>query len=263
MPTGLGGEQLWVSATNDNTGTSSAYYDQSGQGNNGTNNGSTVVSETSKGGSYAFYFDGVNDFIRIYDVFNGSGGFADFLNSSDNWTFSVYAQTDGYLAGGGVRQTLAGVRLRGKTAGVIFGINLNYSTDYSLSSKLFKAGYSVSSVNWNNDPSVDSDWHHVCFVNDGGTVSLYIDGVASSGTRTKSSDTSGIVTGFTIGQSGGNSVGYYFKGKMDDIRVYARTITQAEITHLATSRGIEGPPSSGVYDPFTNKRFNAGNAKVR
>ena len=51
--------------TNDNTGTSTAYDDQSGQGNNGNNNGSTVVSDTAAGGTYSYDFiDGANDFIE-------------------------------------------------------------------------------------------------------------------------------------------------------------------------------------------------------
>ena len=52
MATGLGGEQLWLSPTVANN--VNPYDDQSGQGNNGTNNGSTVVSDTSEGGTYAF-----------------------------------------------------------------------------------------------------------------------------------------------------------------------------------------------------------------
>ena len=51
MPTGLGDEQLWLSATNDNTGTSTAFNDQSGNGNNGTAIGTTVVADTSEGGT--------------------------------------------------------------------------------------------------------------------------------------------------------------------------------------------------------------------
>ena len=61
MATGLGGEQLWLSPTVANN--VNPYDDQSGQGNNGTNNGSTVVSDTASGGSYAFDFDGVNDYV--------------------------------------------------------------------------------------------------------------------------------------------------------------------------------------------------------
>ncbi|MDB4449121.1 hypothetical protein N9130_01175 [bacterium] len=53
MPTGLGDEQLWLSATNDNTGTSTAFQDQSGNGNNGTASGTLVVADTSEGGSFA------------------------------------------------------------------------------------------------------------------------------------------------------------------------------------------------------------------
>ena len=57
MPTGLGDEQLWLSATNDNTGTSTAFNDlsASSRANNGTSGSGTLVvaDDTSEGGSYA------------------------------------------------------------------------------------------------------------------------------------------------------------------------------------------------------------------
>jgi len=63
MPTGLGDEQLWISATNDNTGTSTAFNDQSGNGNNGTASGTLVVADSSEGGSYTFELDGIDYYI--------------------------------------------------------------------------------------------------------------------------------------------------------------------------------------------------------
>ncbi|MCP4785523.1 MAG: LamG domain-containing protein, partial [Fuerstiella sp.] len=49
----------------------------------------------------------------------------------------------------------------------------------------------------------------------------------------------------------------FFDGVMDDIRVYDRVLTQAEITHLATSRGIEGSPSTPTaqYNAFATHAF--------
>ena len=55
----------------------------------------------------------------------------------------------------------------------------------------------------------------------------------------------------------GNHGLFNFKGKQDDIRIYDRAITQAEITHLATSRGIEGSPSTPTaqYNAFLTHAF--------
>jgi len=261
-PVGLGGEKMWLCPSiNDSP------YDISGSGNNGTYlSGVGTVADANMGGTLAYELDGTNDNIRIYDGgLNGGGGFADFLNSTDNWSFSVYAKTSGNLSNGGAKQTLLGGRQRQKMAGVSFGINSSYGSDYDLSWKPLESSFSGNSINWNNNPSVDSDWHHVCYVNDGGTVSLYVDGVASAVTRTKTSDANGIVTSFLIGAGGGESIGSYFKGRMDDVRLFDRTITQAEITHLATARGVEGPAGSGpdpptpsgrVYNPFLSHTFH-------
>ena len=78
MATGLGGEQLWLSPTVANN--VNPYDDQSGQGNNGTNNGTTVVSDTSSGGTYAFDFDGVNDYIDISGFTANTSAYCCFLH---------------------------------------------------------------------------------------------------------------------------------------------------------------------------------------
>ena len=51
---------------------------------------------------------------------------------------------------------------------------------------------------------------------------------------------------FRFGSNNTVSSGF-FDGAMDDIRVYDRVLTQAEIAHLASSRGIEGPPPVGSW----------------
>jgi len=46
-------------------------------------------------------------------------------------------------------------------------------------------------------------------------------------------------------------------GMSDDARVYGRALTQAEITHLASSRGVEGSPSTPTtqYNAFATHAF--------
>ena len=65
MPTGLGDEQLWLSATNDNTGTSTAFNDKSGNGYNGTASGTLIVADTDQGGSYAFELGATTDNVTL------------------------------------------------------------------------------------------------------------------------------------------------------------------------------------------------------
>jgi YD repeat-containing protein len=89
-------------------------------------------------------------------------------------------------------------------------------------------------------PSAGS-WHHVAYTYDGTTHTLYIDGV-SAGTSTASPQTA-AVTSFVLGRWNGGP-GEYFAGKLDELRVYSRTLSATEIAGLA---GGNGTGLSAVY----------------
>jgi hypothetical protein len=75
-------------------------------------------------------------------------------------------------------------------------------------------------------------WHHFAYVYDGKTHSLYVDG--------KLENTGGAppqavpVTNCEFGRWRGGRGANYFTGALDEIRVYNRTLTEAEIRGLAT-----------------------------
>jgi hypothetical protein len=76
----------------------------------------------------------------------------------------------------------------------------------------------------------DGSWHHVAvtFVNSTNTVALYIDGVASgSGTLNLPADVAGHVV-----KVGGHPAGHYFKGQMDEFRVFSRTLSPSEVSSV-------------------------------
>jgi concanavalin A-like lectin/glucanase superfamily protein len=80
---------------------------------------------------------------------------------------------------------------------------------------------------WSTGLSVTMDtWQHIAVVYDGGVIYFYLDGVAAG--------TTGSETVFPtqrplmIGKDPVSDVNYY-KGKMDDIRVYNKALTEAEI----------------------------------
>ena len=96
-----------------------------------------------------------------------------------------------------------------------------------------------------NDTVLDGDWHHVAMTRDANwTIRVYLDGVAQTVTphtlaRTKT-DTGTDATCTTtpafpdslwIGADPGH--GEYFHGSIDDVRIYAGTLTDDEIATLA------------------------------
>jgi len=73
-------------------------------------------------------------------------------------------------------------------------------------------------------------WHHYVGVYDGASVFLYIDGVSADSTPPAlTGNTQDSVHNLQINRSDG---GLGWNGKIDDVRIYNRALTQAEITRL-------------------------------
>jgi len=228
MPTGLGGEQLWLSATNDNTGTSTAFDDLSGEGNDGTPNGSMlVVADTSEGGTYAFDFDGSDDYIK---VFGGVGS-----GTTDGFCLSYWMN---WAATG--TDYMWDMDYPEQNALSVFG-----TTGPTKVQAIARPNSDGSGNTYNNVSS--STWVHVLFQREAGsnTIKTYFNGVLKPTTRT-ASDPVTLGNDTTIGNNIDGATLYAYEGKMDDIRWFNRSLTGAEIIHLAEARGIEGPPPVGL-----------------
>jgi hypothetical protein len=80
----------------------------------------------------------------------------------------------------------------------------------------------------------DGNWHHIVGVRNGTHLQLYLDKVA--GNRDTDTGLSVANTGYLmIGMCERCSAGsgqYYFNGSMDNVLIFNRALTQAEITQL-------------------------------
>jgi hypothetical protein len=236
MPIGLGGEQMWLCPSiNDST------LDQSGNSNNGTYQGGMgTVADTSNGGSRCYDFDGSNDYI--------SNSSLDLRNLTE-MSWSAWVKDDKTTG-------LSSFFSHGKS-GEFTNDTLFYQT---AGNNRFQVNQVADGTGYTSKPTV-STWHHLACVFDGSGASnadrlrYFLDGAEVTLTydytvpsATGNPSTSSTMIGDYVG-----STGNYFQGLQDDIRAYDRALTQAEITHLATSRGVLGSPSSGtVYHPLRN-----------
>jgi hypothetical protein len=75
----------------------------------------------------------------------------------------------------------------------------------------------------------DTDWHYLAVTQDGSGVTIYIDGVASS--VTGSSVNSGDYWTSHLDSKGrlGHGTGYYFKGILDDVRIYIDELSSDDV----------------------------------
>jgi len=230
MPTGLGDEQLWISATNDNTGTSTAFSDLSGEGNDGTaNGGMLVVADTSEGGTYAFDFDGSNGHIEVLGGVGSGTTDAFCIAFWWNWagTATQYVWDMDYTENNGLSVVT-------KTASPRLQAIARPDSDGS--------GNTYMGV-------ITNTWEHIVYQRVAGSnqIKSWRDGVENAVVRT-ASDPVTLGNDLTIGAANGGILS--LDGMLDDIRWFNKSLTQAEITHLATSRGIEGPAelSTRYYD---------------
>ncbi len=236
MPTGLGGEQLWISPTN-RYGVSSFNDLSDASRTTYITNGTSIVSDTIEGGSHAIQFNGTSD--------------------TTSWLVNPYAQTGTFSWSAWFNSdTLSGTQsICGGNSWSTFNGGFLFTSGGVVKFVLNKGVNGQSSVGLVGTTSLSTNtWYHVCVKGDGTNAYLYLNG---------SLEVSGAFNGFgtpwqkhfrigTAGAGAGDSAfgtnTHFFDGKIDDVRVYSRGLNQSEITHLATARGVEGNPFKGLGD---------------
>lgn len=220
--------------------TSGTVVDSSGQGNNGTYNGSSY-SQSGKLNT-AIGFDG-NDYINCGDDNS--------LNIDGDITISSWAKLNslGSYQGiyGGSNQTPD--PRRGTTLAKwndqrwVFFIGQNNSSYWTV---------------FSNNTAVTGSWYHVVGVLNSGTMYIYINGVQQ--TNTQSGVTLYSLDRDTlIGRWYSNYNGYYFDGTIDEIAVWNRSLSATEILDIykrGTLRlkyqvrsGTASPPTGDFIGP--------------
>jgi beta-lactam-binding protein with PASTA domain len=194
--------------------------DSSGNDCNGVVSGGAVWQPTGGKFGGALQFDGVNDFI---DCGNPAA-----LNIQDQITLACWIKLASFTRSWQAIVTKGDDSYKlcrsGATSAIYFGLG-GTSVD----------GFEGAAV------VTDNEWHHIAGVYDGTQATLYIDGVA---------DTAVPVTGqikastynLFIGENA-QARGRYFKGLLDDVRIYNCALNEADIAALVagTSPVVPAP----------------------
>jgi len=199
---------LWSFNGPDISGTTA--YDRSGSGNDGTITGATKT--IGKVGQ-ALSFNGSSNYIY-------KATFTNVPNS--NLTICTWLKTPSV------------------SSSYLFTINRspsNYDKEliYSiLGGKLlfydFDGSYGFNTTPTSNTSVADNKWHHTCFTKNGINGVYYLDGSAD-GTATAAGDRTYGSNDLVIGYSYRDN-NLYFNGSLDDLRIYNRTLSAAEIKQL-------------------------------
>ena len=197
--------------------------DKSGNGNTGTLGGGTAAYRPSwsqgvqplsggKPGGGALKFDGVDDWV---DAGNGTS-----LNINPPITYTAWIKPHDY--GGAVIYYF--LTKGSGSSGINFGISrISYGSIPAKSLLLFNGSFSVYTPS-----AITFDvWNHVTFTNNGTVTKLYINGVEmASGSQT-------LINASGINQLIGKRSDYgNYGGLIDDVRIYNRALSEAEIRYL-------------------------------
>jgi hypothetical protein len=187
---------------------------------NGTVSNATLTTDRKGSANSAYSFNGTNAMISIPDSSALDFGTGDFTESA--WVKSTATQVSGMFP--------MIINKAGAPSG--FGFDLMLYASTSFSGPAIEVFDGVQHGVYTNVNIRDGVWHSVVGVRSGSTISLYVDGsfIGSSGGVTGSVNTTNTLD---IGGTG-NSSGWA-NASIDDVRLYNRALSAAEIAALYRS----------------------------
>jgi hypothetical protein len=193
--------------------------DLSGNGHNGTVNSATLASDRFGNANSAYSFDGTDKSITanigIFGTLSVSLWFKTVAPTNYYPTIFDYSQSDNFMVQ--ILGTHPTYVSSGRTGRVSTMGQLELETNYV--------------------PNF-GDWHHVVLIRDttSDTATLYVDGVLCASklnTNTLGTPNGNIFIGRATSQNPGGAVGGgYFTGSIDDVRLFNRSISIADIISL-------------------------------
>lgn len=175
------------------------------------------------------HLDGEDDFVMTENA-------AQYVAGAEGVSMTGWYYTDALVYG----QGMIGVRGGGDGAGQMYIIQL--------SDGLLECRY-ISSTGFNEaiGPAgsiVAQEWQHIAWVYNGSTIELFINGV-SVASSSASGEVVSVNRPFAIGKSIESGFNFVFGGRVDEITLWSRGITQAEILDMmanelvGTEEGLE------------------------
>lgn len=234
MPRGIGDELLWWCPSLDDSGNgTTTLNDLSGNGRSGTltnmDAATDWVADTNAGGIRALDFDGTNDRVTSATIANQSAlTVTAWVNTSTATRSGIF--TIGAAGAGVYIDVLSTGALRcaiETTAGASF---------------IFRDSSSIVS---------GQGWRHVAMTATTTAVNVFVSGA----NVTTGGSASGTITQIALGTVNAargflSPYGGFLSGRLDDMRVFARVLSNQEIADLAIRRGYERPISIAAINFF-------------
>ena len=251
--------------------------DESGNNLDGVNNGAILTTDRNGNSNGAYYFDGINDFIQLPSSL-------ELDNSNDGFTISLwyYLDTTSNFSGGLIELQDDLKSLSNYSLDEI-SIKASYGQLSSRLNRSYRSGNSSggSSGGYNQSQTISNQWVNIVsvFHTNNRNVTLYVNGYKlsanSSGSYSFTSLTGGGAGTRKIGSTVENLYSpQYWKGKIDDIIIWNRTLNCNEVSGMyAQAAGVNANDicfatidSSSVsctndYELSINSEINLTNSK--
>jgi len=160
-------------------------------------------------------FDGVDDYVKVYNSAS-----LNFITKTGTYTFECWIYTRDIT--GVVRPSLI-MKSPSQSDRNVLGYNGGYIC----------MGYYDDTWKGISGPLTIGEWIHAVGINNGGNLSLYLNGVLQTGTQIPYA---AAPPELYIGWSGLTGSGEYWKGLIDEVRIYSRALSADEIYYNYTHR---------------------------
>ncbi len=206
--------------------------DESGNGNNGSNNGATLNSDRFGSNNSCYYFQNNNILIPHNTLFG--------FQANSGFTISMWCNSSDFS------NSLHFMGKRGDSSpyfnwqiaygGNLIGPNFGSGTDPGI----YNGAFSPDLLLINN-------WYHIVGKFNNGVWSIYVDGILKA-TNTTAMVNPDSNTPMTFGESGGFQG---FIGKLDDIGIWNRALTDCEIQNLYSSTYLTNTTAASACNSYT------------
>lgn len=214
-----GGDSFMLGTGGDTPPLAQAFYefdgdltaDSSGNSKTLTNNGVSLTTDRFSDADKAALFDNTeSDYMEIPQVFS----------STTEFSFCAWLKSTA-VAGGYqwfFEQDADGFASYYRTLGNEFLAQVSSNTG------AVTASHTVTDI---------TDWHHVVVTaKAGGNLKLYVDGVLEANAAGVGNFLDGGTNKRVLGIDRSITAGRYYNGKMDDVRIYTKELSQTEITDI-------------------------------
>jgi hypothetical protein len=216
--------------------------DESGNGNNGTVNGATLTMDRCEISNSAFSFDGNSSRIVVAD--NNT------LDIQSNQSLSIATWVKHDLSVSNI-----GVYIISKYSGIIatgpqYGIGTGF-TGQGYTTTQIASGLSNHIELRGNNVINDGEWHHLTYLwENGSNVKLYVDGILDTAKNMTLSGS--IINNLNLHFGCGANLAQFYKGKIDDIGIWNRILTENEIQNLYNAQlGTNSTTNISACDSYT------------